>query len=165
MRVISLTSATSVPDQATGESFDAGPDGVFDLPHEFALYLTTKHASQWRSEGEHESALRSARLEELRNPHLVAPTLLEHAGRIEQLEAKVEALLARRDSAADEQRAAETGDATPAETAQPRAAPQPAEPKPTRARKTAASGKARQTKTEDPATPDVDGARDEPPPA
>jgi hypothetical protein len=134
MRVISLTNATSVPGP-DGKPIDAGPDGVFDLPHEFAVHLTTKHASQWRGESEHEATLHTARLEEMRNPHLVAPTLVDHTNRIQALEAKVEALLEGRGA---EDPAAESGDRrTPAAPEPEQVAAKP-EPKPRGSRSTRA---------------------------
>ena len=93
MRVISLTNASSVVDPADGQTYYAGPDGVFDLPHEFAAELAAKHASQWRLESAHEAAQAAAKLEALRSPHVLPGVVaklredLDAAlGRIEALE-------------------------------------------------------------------------------
>lgn len=117
MRVISLTNASSVVEPGTGTVHDAGPDGVFDLPHAFAVELVTRHASQWRGESEHEAAAAAARLSELRNPRVLSGTVADHGGRLARAEARIEELsgtvadLTARIAAFDTPAGAEQGDA------------------------------------------------------
>ena len=123
MRVISLTNASSVPDPETGEQYEPGADGVFDLPEPFGLHLTTKHASVWRGEAQHQAAQRAAAVEELRNPNVVAAAVAELRERVERLtaqvaehEARLTAKRARPGKAAAE--APDTGESTSTEDEQ-----------------------------------------------
>lgn len=93
MHVISTLGAGSVKDPHTEKVYEADADGVFrGIPLDFARELVTHHASQWREVTAHEAAQQQARVEQLRNPHLVAPTLADHGSRIEALEEAVKAL-------------------------------------------------------------------------
>jgi outer membrane murein-binding lipoprotein Lpp len=88
MRVISLTGAESYKHPVTGETFESGPDGVFDLPQEYGLELTRKHAAQWRSEVAQQAADRRKNLAKLRNPTEVASTVTTLIARVDALEAQ-----------------------------------------------------------------------------
>lgn len=92
MRLINLTNATSVTDPASGEQFEAGPDGVFDLPHGFATELAERHASQWRLESAHEAQVAAAKVNELRSPHVLPGVVAELRDRLERAEARLDAL-------------------------------------------------------------------------
>lgn len=105
MRMISLTNATSVVDPETGAGYDAGPDGVFDLPHPLAMHLAEKHAGHWRVESEHEAAAAAAKVARLRNPNVLP-------GEVAKLRDDLDAALARID-------ALETAAAKPARTRSP----------------------------------------------
>lgn len=114
MRVISLTNATSVPGP-DGKPIPAGADGVFDLPHDFALHLTTKHASHWRAESEHEAAIAEAKLDELRNPNVVPGVLAKLVERADKVEARLDALEAAAAKPARAHKAATSKDASGSE--------------------------------------------------
>ena len=92
MRVISLSGASAVTDQDSGIEHEAGPDGVFELPEPFAVHLTTKHASLWRAESQHEASIAAAKLDELRNPHVLPGVVAELRDRLEKAEARIAAL-------------------------------------------------------------------------
>lgn len=94
MRMINLVGASNVTDPETGASYDAGPDGAFDLPHGYAMHLASKHAGHWRVESEHDAAAATAKVATLRNPNVlpgVVATLRDDLDaallRIEALEA------------------------------------------------------------------------------
>lgn len=92
MRMINLVGATSVTDPSTGTVYDAGPDGVFDLPHAFAMELATRHAGHWRVESEHEAAQSAARKAELRNPRVLTDVVADLRIRLTKAEARIEEL-------------------------------------------------------------------------
>lgn len=114
MRVISLTNASSVYDPGTNKTVEAGPDGVFDLSHEFAAELAAKHASQWRLESAHEAAQAAAKVEALRSPHVLPGVVADLRDRLEKAEARLDTL---EQTAAkpQPQRAAKKAAAKPAE--------------------------------------------------
>lgn len=93
MRVISLVGAEAFTDPADGTEYQAAA-GVFDLPEPLGRELTTHHASLWRELTFHESQIAQAKLEELRNPHNVAPALADLRDRVTELEATVARLAA-----------------------------------------------------------------------
>ena len=92
MRMISLTNASSVVEPDTGEQYDAGPDGVFDLPHPFAMHLADKHAGHWRVESEHEAALTAAKVTTLRNPNVLPGVVATLRDDLDGALARIEAL-------------------------------------------------------------------------
>lgn len=92
MRMISLTNASSVVEPETGKQYDAGPDGVFDLPHPFAMHLAEKHAGHWRVESEHEAALAAAKVAQLRNPNVLTATVAKLRDDLEAALARIDAL-------------------------------------------------------------------------
>lgn len=92
MRVISLSGASAVTDQDTGTEHVAGEDGVFELPEPFAVHLTTKHASLWRAESGHEAALAAAKVDELRNPHVLPGVVADLRDRLAKAEERIAAL-------------------------------------------------------------------------
>lgn len=93
MRVISLVGAEAFTDPDTGDEYTAD-GGAFDLPEALGRELTTHHASLWREQTVHEQQVAAEKLEELRNPHNVAPALADLRDRVEALEATVAALTA-----------------------------------------------------------------------
>lgn len=92
MRMINLVGATSVTDPETGTVHDAGPDGVFDLPHAFAMHLAAKHAGHWRVESEHEAANAAAKVAQLRNPNVLTATVAKLQGDLDAAVKRIEAL-------------------------------------------------------------------------
>lgn len=92
MRVISLVGAEAFTDPDTGDEYHVS-GGVFDLPEALGRELTTHHASLWREQTVHEQRVAAERLEELRNPHNVAPALADLRDRVEALEATVATLV------------------------------------------------------------------------
>lgn len=92
MRLISLTNASSVVDPDTGEQYEAGPDGVFDLPHRFATQLAERHASQWRLESAHEAQVAAAKVNELRSPHVLPGVVAKLRDDLGAALARIEAL-------------------------------------------------------------------------
>lgn len=91
MRVVSLVGAEAFTDPDTGDEYTADA-GVFDLPEDLGRELTTHHASLWREQTLHEQQIAHEKLEELRNPHNVAPALVELRDRVAALEATVREL-------------------------------------------------------------------------
>jgi hypothetical protein len=87
MRVIALSGAQSLLHPKFGEA-EAGPDGVFDLPQEFADALLT-HRGQFISEAEHITAQVARDLVDLADPHKIPQVLLELRTKITDLEAKL----------------------------------------------------------------------------
>lgn len=117
MHVINTAGAASVKNPRTDVVHEAGLDGVFtDIPLDFAHELVTRHASQWREASAHEAALRQSQVEKMRNPHLVAPTLADHASRIGELEARVDALLAAQGGGGPEREPTDDANETEART-------------------------------------------------
>lgn len=92
MRLINLANASSVTDPSSGEQYEVGADGVFDLPHGFATELATRHASQWRIESVHEAQVAAAKVNELRSPHVLPGVVAELRDRLEKAEARLDAL-------------------------------------------------------------------------
>jgi hypothetical protein len=159
MHVINTAGATSVKNPRTDTVHEARPDGVFeDIPLDFAHELVTRHASQWREASAHEAALHQAQVEKLRNPHLVAPTLADHASRIEALESKVDALLAAQGDGGSDLPPAEDGDGAgpegESEPGHPEEGAPADEAKPSRASKSAAAKKAAAKKAAPPSPPE-----------
>jgi hypothetical protein len=91
MRVISLTGASGVTDPETSTEYEAGGDGVFELPEPFGQYLATKHASMWCGEAQYKAAQRAALVEELRNPNVLSTVVAELRERVVDLETQVAA--------------------------------------------------------------------------
>ena len=106
MRLINLTNASSVTDPGTGEQYEVGPDGVFDLPHSFATELAEKHASQWRLESAHEAQVAAAKVNELRSPHVLPGVVAEMRDRLTAAEARLDALEAAKPAARTAKKAA-----------------------------------------------------------
>lgn len=90
MRVVSLTNADSVRHPDTGDVYEAGDDGVFDLPEPFATHLVRKHASHWRSESEQEAQQQRERIARLKSPHEAASVMADLVDRVEALETVIE---------------------------------------------------------------------------
>lgn len=70
MRLYSLTGATALTDPEFG-SFDAGPDGSFDLPEEFAERLHAFHFGgrpAWETDIERQARLMNEELERRKDP-------------------------------------------------------------------------------------------------
>lgn len=88
MRILHLAGATSVSDPVHGTA-EAGPDGVFDLPHPFAEHLLKTAAGTWRGEAEHIAELARTELESLRDPRVATQVLAELRERVASLEATV----------------------------------------------------------------------------
>lgn len=93
MRILHLGGATSVADPVHGTA-EAGPDGVFDLPHPFAEHLLKSAAGTWRGEAEHVAWLARNELEELRDPKVALRVLSDLRARVTSLEATVAGLQA-----------------------------------------------------------------------
>jgi hypothetical protein len=93
MRVVSLVGAEAFTDPDSGEEYTV-TDGAFDFPEPLGRELVTHHASLWREQTLHEQQIAQEKLEELRNPHNVAPALADLRDRVAALEATVEQLLA-----------------------------------------------------------------------
>jgi uncharacterized membrane protein YccC len=93
MRVVSLVNADAFTDPADGTEYRSA-NGAFDLPEPLGRELTTHHASLWREQTFHESQIAQEKMEELRNPHNVAPALADLRDRVAALEATVAALAA-----------------------------------------------------------------------
>lgn len=91
MRVIHLMGAASFTDPGTSTTYEAGPDGVFDLPEHVGAHYTTKHAGMFRRESDHEALIAAKKAEQLANPHNTAPTLKALLERVTALEGKVAA--------------------------------------------------------------------------
>lgn len=91
MRVIHLAGAASFTDPETGTSYEAGPDGVFELPEHVGTHYVTKHAGMFRRESDHEALIAAKKAEALNNPHNTAPTLKALLERVTTLEGKVAA--------------------------------------------------------------------------
>ena len=91
MRVIHLAGATSFTDPDTGTTYEAGPDGVFELPEHVGTHYVTKHAGMFRRESDHEALIAAKKAEALNNPHNTAPTLKALLDRVTALESKIAA--------------------------------------------------------------------------
>lgn len=91
MRVIHLMGADSFADPETSTTYEAGPDGVFDLPEHVGAHYVTRHAGMFRRESDHEAMLAAAKAETLANPQNTAPTLKALLERVTALEDKVAA--------------------------------------------------------------------------
>lgn len=91
MRVIHLMGADSFADPETSTTYEAGPDGVFDLPEHVGANYVTRHAGMFRRESDHEAMLAAAKAETLANPQNTAPTLKALLERVTALEDKVAA--------------------------------------------------------------------------
>lgn len=87
MRVISLSNASSL--EYGGETYEPGPDGVFNLPEPVGRELTTKHASMWVTEMVHLAAISAAVLDKLRDPNQMVTVVADLIGRVTALEAKL----------------------------------------------------------------------------
>lgn len=98
MRVVSLVNAETFTDPADGQEYTS-TGGVFDLPEKLGTELTTHHVSLWREQTAHEAQIATEKLEELRNPHNVAPALADLRDRVAALEAAIGQLM---QSAVDE---------------------------------------------------------------
>jgi len=108
MRVVNLTNADSVRHPDTGDVYEAGEDGVFDLPEPFATHLVRKHASQWRSESEQEAQLQREKVARLKSPHEAAAVMADLVDRVEALEATVKQLTAATAESTDTKRSTRT---------------------------------------------------------
>jgi hypothetical protein len=89
MRVIHLMGATTFTDHDSGMSYQAGPDGVFDLPEHVGTFYATRHAGMFRRESDHEALLAAAKTETLRDPHNTPGTLQALLERVTAQEATV----------------------------------------------------------------------------
>jgi hypothetical protein len=121
MRILHLAGATSVSDPVHGEA-QAGPDGVFDLPHPFAEHLLTTAAGTWRGEAEHISLLARNALEELRDPRVALRVLSDLRERVASLETTVADLTGRL-AAHGETPEAPTSEAAPEQSPTPETTP------------------------------------------
>lgn len=94
MRVINKTGASFVEfPPNSGNIFEPGPDGVYELPDPVARELTTKHASHWVPEAAQVGTQRRDRAAKLRNPRVAADVISRLEQRVETLEAQVAELL------------------------------------------------------------------------
>lgn len=91
MRVIHLAGAASFTDPETGTTYEAGPDGVFELPEHVGTHYVTRHAGMFRRESDHEALIAAKKAEALNNPHNTVPTLKALLERVTALEGKVAA--------------------------------------------------------------------------
>lgn len=91
MRVIHLMGADSFTDPDTGTTWEAGDDGVFELPEHVGAHYVTRHAGMFRRESDHEALLAAKKAEALSNPSNTAPTLKALLERVTALEGKVAA--------------------------------------------------------------------------
>lgn len=91
MRVIHLMGANTFTDPATSTTWEAGDDGVFDLPEHVGAHYVTKHAGMFRRESDHEALLAAKKAEVLVDPRNTAPTLKALLERVKTLEDKVAA--------------------------------------------------------------------------
>lgn len=88
MRVINKVGGESVTNPETGETFTAGDDGVFELPHAYGAHLTTKHAAHWATEQAAQGAQQRRANTRLRNPRETANTLSSLLERVSTLESR-----------------------------------------------------------------------------
>lgn len=91
MRVIHLMGADTFTDPDTGTTWEAGDDGVFELPEHVGAHYVAKHAGMFRRESDHEALLAAKKAEALSNPSNTAPTLKALLERVTALEGKVAA--------------------------------------------------------------------------
>lgn len=91
MRVIHLMGANSFTDPETSTTYEAGDDGVFELPEHVGAHYITKHAGMFRRESDHEALIAARKAEALANPTNTAPTLKALLERVTALEDKVAA--------------------------------------------------------------------------
>ena len=170
MRVISTTNASSLEFQ--GETYEPGPDGVFNFPEPVGVELTTKHASMWVAEDTFNAQALAAQRDKLRDPNFMVTVVADLLGRVAALEAKQAPVRVAEPAAPDdetetEQPPAETGEqeaseesspAVPGETAEddgstsedaePEVPAEADKPKLTAAQKRAAAKKAAASKPE-----------------
>lgn len=86
MRLVSLTGSAAVSHPVHGDA-EAGPDGVFDVPHEFAADLL-KLRAHWRTEHDHLASLAREAVQKLQDPKHAARVLADVQSRVEALEAE-----------------------------------------------------------------------------
>lgn len=129
MRVISKANASSL--DFGGQTYEPGPDGVFDFPEPVGVELTTKHASMWVAEDTFNTQAAAAQRDALRDPNFMVTVVAGLLGRVAALEANAGA--------------ASKPKAPKAETPPP--APAVEAPKLTAAQKRAAAKKAAAAKT------------------
>lgn len=84
MRVISKSNASSL--DYGGETYEPGPDGVFNFPESVGLELTTKHASMWVAEDVFNAAATAAQRDALRDPNYLVTVVAALLGRVAALE-------------------------------------------------------------------------------
>jgi hypothetical protein len=68
MRMVNLAGSTSTSDPVYGTA-EAGPDGVFELPHEFAQHLLAHHRAHWQAEDALFAERSFQEIQDLHNPH------------------------------------------------------------------------------------------------
>lgn len=94
MRVISKTNASEVEyPPSSGNVYQPGPDGVFEMPEHVGREITKKHASQWAREEALAGTQRRDRAAKLRNPRVAADVISRLEQRVETLEAQVAELV------------------------------------------------------------------------
>lgn len=89
MRVIHLMGASTFTDPDSGMSYQAGPDGVFDLPEHVGTLYVTRHAGMFRRESDHEAMIAAAKTETLSDPRRHPATLQALLERVTAVEAKL----------------------------------------------------------------------------
>ena len=99
-RIVSLAGVESVSHPTHGEA-EAGPDGVFDLPGDFAADLL-KQRGLWRDEAAHVAAQARESIRRLSDPRHAREVLAELHRTVDQLKATVADMQADLDAQADE---------------------------------------------------------------